>query len=150
MSNLKNLKREKKETYKVLILLYFVIITSLCAYGQEIPLEKQEMRLIGELPGHIDVKFRVVKCENSNQNQVFILLHNESERYGESRDTTSNFNIVILNYKNGESFKKNITISTSIGQIITPDCENNSPLKINLPISYTPSAIAAYLINDEN
>lgn len=136
--------------YKIFITVFLFTFTSFQSYSQTLTQELQEMRLIGELPGHVDVKFKVVKCENSTNNQVFLWLHNESERYNAANDTTSNFDIVILNYENGESFTQNITISTTIGQIITADCENDSPLKIDLPETYSPSSIAAHLINTEN
>jgi len=130
---------------KILITVLIFTFAGSQMFGQTPPVELQENRLIGELPGHVDVKFRVVKCESSNVNQVILYLHNESERYNNPNDVDSVFDIVILDYANKKSFTQNITISIKTGEVITADCESDSPLKIDLPASYNPSTMAAYL-----
>ncbi|UKM66537.1 hypothetical protein GSB9_03127 [Flavobacteriaceae bacterium GSB9] len=134
-----------KNPNSIMLLSILFMTTCYQLNSQTSPIETQEMRLIGELPGHVDVKFRVVKCDNTDKNQVFLFLHNESEKYGAPNDVTSGFEIVILDYESGKSFTKNITISTTVGQKITADCEKESLLKIDLPFSYSPSSIAAYV-----
>jgi len=139
-------RKIKASLFYSLLLCFFMLGTM---YSQTPPVEMQEMTLIGELQGHVDVKFRVVKCENNTNNQVFLFLHNESDSYNDPNDVTSVFDIVILDYASGESFTKNITTSTTVGQSITADCESDSPLKIELPESYNPSSIAAYIKNNQ-
>lgn len=132
------------------LFIYLSFFTLVSFYSTEIlaqspPIQHQEMRIIGELTGHVDVGFQVVKCDNSNSNQVFLLFINESERYGEGSDVTAEFDLVILDYENGFSFTETLNISIPTGQTMSADCDIDNSLKIDLPEVCAPASIAAYI-----
>lgn len=130
---------------QALLFLTFLFFT-LTASAQD-PVVLQEMRLIGEVPGHVDVKFQVVKCANSDVNEVFMYFHNESGRYGLSEDATATFDVVIQDYQNQVSFTETFNISITAGQILTADCDTDNAYKIDLPAACDPTSIAAYITN---
>lgn len=130
---------------QILLFLTFLFFT-LTASAQD-PVILQEMVAVDEIPGHVDVKFQVVKCANSDVNEVFMYFHNESERYGQAEDATSTFDVVILDYQNQVSFTQTITITITAGQILTADCDTDNAYKIDLPAACDPTSIAAYITN---
>ncbi len=96
----------------------------------------QDWLKLGESSNHVDVFYRVVKCESVNQ--VHLLVFNES-----GIDQLAKFSLLIAD-ENGKRFTRNITFSTKNAGMYQADCGSDASLKdlrINVPEGYDPARL---------
>ena len=126
---------------KKLLFFLFVLFISVSGFSQapaSTGLIFKEWTVLGESAKKIDVFYRVLQCDTSNQ--VHLKIFNES---GITQSMT--FEVEIRDNQTGNSFKRTITSTTNHLQYLTGECGNTSTafLQFALPASYNPSGISA-------
>jgi hypothetical protein len=90
----------------------------------------KDWQMIGESKNHVDVFYRIVRCNNTNQLQLKILSESNI-------DQTVEFDITVINKLDKEQFTKSVSRAISKMQTVQGDCFTElSDLKIFLPEKY--------------
>ncbi len=128
-----------KSIYRMLMVLV-IVLSCQYAYAQ-LPTEPiifNNWRILGESKDHLDVSFRVIRCDTVNQVQLQI-------RSESNRDEVLNCNVIIKNLSDGETITRHLSMPVLQFQELKPICGNNTllpNLKVELPTSFNPMNIA--------
>ena len=86
--------------------------------------------MIGENKNHVDVFYRLVRCNNSNQLQLKILSESNV-------DQTVEFDVTVINKLDKEQFTRSVSKAISKMQTLQGDCLTElNDLNILLPEKY--------------
>lgn len=94
---------------------------------------------IAERPDYVDVSARIIKCDNSNTNQVHFFIFNEG-----AENSNVKFTVTITNLKTNESFSKEVTHKVDRAVMLRAMCgdETLNDLKVDIPNGYDPTNIS--------
>ena len=128
------------------IILFLGIMFS-CHLGQaqnvpEAPIVFKNWLILGESKDHLDVSYRVVRCDNVNKVELKVISENNV-------DGVIHCKVVVINQSTGEKVTQEINLPIVSFKTLSPTCGSDNPypdLKIELPASFDPKNINAVII----
>lgn len=127
-------------------LFYFIILLLLVLPGsinaQTTPVIFQNWLILGESKTHLDVSFRIVRCDGINKAELKITSENNTEAV---LHCTVNF----INSATNDKIVKEINFPVASFTVLAPGCGATNPfpnLAIELPASFNPANITATII----
>jgi len=125
-----------------LLLMFILILGAQHARSQaipEIPVVFNDWLILGESRTHLDVSFRIVRCDGINKAELKIRSENNV-------DAVLHCTVTIVNLSNGEKVVKEVTLPVVSFNVLAPGCGATNPypdLAIGLPASFDPKNITA-------
>jgi len=121
---------------KGLAIVAFLFALPLLSSAQGQPNILKDWTMLGESSNHIDVSYRLVKCNLATPNQIHLTILNENPT-----SQVVSMSIKVINNANGENtiFPVNYTIGAAA--LKRGDCADaaSNALKINIPSAYNAS-----------
>lgn len=109
---------------------------------QEIPVVYQNWLILGESKTHLDVSFRIVRCDGLNKAELKIRSENNTE-------AVLHCTVNIINAATNDKIVKEINLPVASFTVLAPGCGATNPfpdLAIELPASFNPANITATII----
>jgi hypothetical protein len=134
-----------KITIARLLMVFILILGAQYARSQaiqEIPVVYKNWLILGESRTHLDVTYRIVRCDGINKAELKITSENNV-------DTVLRCTVNIINLSTGDKVVKEINLPVASFSILSPGCGATNPfpdLAIILPASFDPGNITATII----
>lgn len=121
-----------------MILVLAIMCSSQLVHSQnlpEVPVVYKNWLILGESSSHLDVSYRVVKCDGVNKVELKVISENNT-------NAVLHCTVTITNPLNGEKITREINMNVVSFQTLAPSCGAGNPqpdLKIDLPASFDPT-----------
>ena len=89
-----------------------------------------------ESSSHIDVSYRIVKCDPAANAELHLQVFNEKATADNAK-----FDVLIADATSGQSFTTSVTKPVALAEMIIADCGTTSNLKIAIPSAYDPATL---------
>lgn len=120
-------------------LLFFMLVMGSVSisFGQSSETVYKNWQVFPETRNSIEIFYRVVKCNNTNQVQISVFNDGPA-------DQNAQFAITITNKGDGQNLSKDFNFASKKGVFNKPDCDSDAlnDLKINLPTGFDPSGLS--------